>query len=612
MKEHLKSRPRAAQENLGAATLFAVLMVMCGSAQPQPEVVQISDGRYVWNGDSDYQVDSSGQTWFAYYDSDRYLRLRQPDGKQQVLVSENYGNSPSGLAMADLETGVTLLWRDKLPRKALRLAQSDRPEVLNLDPDSETEALSRLKLQRIANQLHALWLGEKKNPRQPTYNIYYRSLDLASQAPSPIEKLMPGFYPAWAKDDQGGIMAFGWYYYGADRKIVARYRPPGASTFQDEVKIAEAEDIGTTFRGYQVGGRWFVFWVEYNKSASTVDLRGSFSEDQGQSWSKMPINATGFQVGSLSMAADDKGHMVLVVSGREEGWPKGRQEIRITRSADGGKTWTPVSALRPTALEQAYSAYYPMTVLGPEAGQVLVVWQDWREIRSRVYFSFSRDFGETWIYDNVPIGVESNTNLRLTANGDNLYVNKGRYHVLTTQALDDALDGARLLDISFSPDDLAEFARVASASPEEQLIAAATKAEVSGQEAAKFAPKSEDRLRERVNTYWQSIMKDDFKGTYQLFDPFYRAKSEFRDYLKNMGKISYTDYSIQSIDIDGWRAKVETLVKASIPPFQAASTGQTISQEEREIPVSEVWLWMGDDWYRESYDPVEEKRYTHY
>lgn len=596
-------------------TTRLVLLVLAGFAQgvvSAPAVKVINTTGFPWDGVAEHQQDSQGRSWIAYYDVNRTLHLRQPDGVDVVMTPPHREQAaPAGLAMTGLDAGIGVMWRDKLPSKGLFLAQSSRLDIPPIDLGGDTEPLPRINLLRRGPQLHIAWLGEKIAPDLPKYNIYVRSLDLATQEPTPIERLMPGYYPTWAQDDRGGIMAFSWYYYGTSRRIVARYRAPDAATFGEEVRIAEAEDISPNFRAFYIHGRWLLFWVAYDKTAGTVEFQGATSEDLGRSWTSIRFDIPGVQIGSQTLAWDDQGHALMALSVRQPDWPMPRQEIRLTGSADGGKTWSPMASLRPVAMEKAYNARHPMLVMGPEPGQVLVVWEDWREIRGRIYFSLSHDFGQTWVHNDVPLPIEPNTNLRLAANADHLYLEDGRYHLLVTQADDDSLESARLLEVSFTLADLEEAARLAAAG----VIPAAdvTGAAISQGQAAptSLPPRSEERLRQRVAAYWTGMMNQDFLSTYALLDPFFRANNDQVSYFKRLGRISYSAFNIKDVHIDGWRAEVNTLVQASIPPFRA-STGEMISQDEKEVPISEIWLWMGDDWYRESYDAAKDHRSTKY
>jgi hypothetical protein len=471
--------------------------------------------------------------------------------------------------------------------------------VLELGEDSEP--LSRVELARTGNQLHALWLGEKEVKEDgPMYHLYYRSLDLEAQKLSPVQRLMSGIYPVLETDDKGGVMAFSWLYDESPKRIVARFLAAGADDFGPAVTIAEVPEITPQFLAFRVGDRWFTLWLaQYGAEGGGLTLEGAYSDDRGGSWKRFAFeDLRGFGIPSLTVAADDKGHILIALSCREPIPGVYRNDVRLIRSADRGETWSPARSLRPEPVIENYDSDNPSVAFGPEAGQVILVWEDWRQIRPRLYASLSLDYGETWVRDNVPIPVEPNTNLGLRPNLPAVQVDGDRIKVLARQAIDDLQQAGRLLEVGFTLDDLAEFDKA--------------DADVGAVEPGQQPPGSEERLRERVSAFWKAMIDGDYAVTYEFQDPFYRAAQDSEAYQAQRGRIKYSEYRIDSVRVDGWRAEVETNVKASIPAFTVPSTGEVISRPEREVPITEVWLWMGNDWYREYYSEANEMRFTRY
>lgn len=594
-------------------TLLLLLLLLGGQvALAEPRVSPLSATDLDWDGDWQFQVADQRQLWLAYYDQSRKLWVRPPQGGEQPLSPSAHGDAPSGLAMTAIPSGMTLMWRDKTPEKRLQLARSDRLGEAPLALGGDTEPLARIQTLLTGQQLHILWLGEKVlGNGEPKHQLYYRSVALDSMTPAPIERLMPGYYPVWAKDDRDGIMTFSWLYHESPGRIQARYRPAGAEAFGDPVAVATVPGLSPLMRAFYLQGRWLLLWVGVYPETRLVSLEGAYSDDQGKSWNSIDLGLPGFDVGSVSLAKDQQGRILLAVSGGDVNDPRKRQDIRLIRSADNGQTWSRLPAPRPADLAAVFDARNPMMAFGPEPGQLLVVWQDWREIRSRLYFSFSRDYGESWAYDNIPLAVEPGTNLRLDDSREALYFEDGVFHLLAKQARDDAFAAARLLDISFSLDDLAVFAQAGA----KQEVTAAVDP-LKGDQAATPttnppASKSEEALRQRVDASWRSMLAMDFKDTYGMLDPFFRAKVDILTYFKLLGKITYSSYEIVDVRINGWRAEVDTKVKVTIPPFRA-STGEMISRPEKELTVTQVWLWLDDNWYREFYDVAGEKYFTRY
>lgn len=611
---HTCGGPDQRAEGKFTAVILTVLMLILGgqAALAEPRMSPLSAEDLGWDSDWQFQLDDQGQFWLAYYDQSRKLWLRPPEGGEQPLSPSAHGGAPSGLAMTAMPSGMTLMWRDKTPDKRLQLMRSDRLATAPLALGGDTEPLARIQTLLTGQQMHILWLGEKVLGKgEPKHQIYYRSLDLDTMTPTPIERLMPGYYPVWAEDHRNGIMTFSWLYHESPGKILARYRGAGADAFGDPVTVATVPSLSPLMRAFNLQGRWFLLWVGVYPETRVVSLEGAYSDDQGKSWTSIDFGIPGLDVASLSLATDQQGHILLAVSGAKVDDPRKRQDIRLIRSADKGQTWSQLPALRPVNLAGVFDARNPMMAFGPEPGQLLVVWQDWREIRSRLYFSFSRDHGETWVYDNIPLSVDPGTNLRLDDSRESLFFQDGVFHLIAKQARDDAFAATRLVDISFSLDDLAAYAQEGA-----KLEVTAAVDTVKGQQGATPmtnppATRSEEALRRRVDASWRAMMAMDFKDTYGMLDPFFRANVDMLTYFKLLGKVTYSSFEIEAVRINGWRAEVDTKVKATIPPFRA-STGEMISRPETELTATQVWLWVDDNWYREFYDVASEKQFTRY
>ncbi|WP_296696965.1 WD40/YVTN/BNR-like repeat-containing protein [Thiocapsa sp. UBA6158] len=564
------------------------------SSSPTPAVALTP---YTLNWDTNWQqrLDAAGQSWLGYYDQARMLRLRRPDGEvATMLPATERSQAPSGLAMTGLDAGAAVLWRDKFPVKGLylgRLNEAGESAAAPLKIGEETEPLARFELARFGSRLHALWYGEKNSaPDEAQYNLYYRAYDLESSALTPIETLMPGIYPVWTSNPQGGLMAFSWLYNESPRRIAARFRPAGAEAFGETVTVAEVGEITPIFEAFRSGERWFAVWVSEREGA--WQLEGARSDDAGKTWTAFTFeDLRDFDIGAISIAANDAGTILIAVDGQPgRGVNRPKSDVRLIRSIDRGETWSTASSPRPAELAAGYVARNPIVAFGPQDGQVLMVWEEWREIRARPYANLSLDGGETWAQQNVPLPFERNTNLGLRANPGALGVRDGRFHLIMLESPNDAVQSARLVEASFAPEELAEFARLA---------------------VENAPPSSDEGLRARVMAYWKAMMEEDYTASYKLFDPFFRDRNEQMSYLRQLGRIKYGEAAIDAVKIDGWRAEVKTRVTATIPPF-TAKTGEVVSRPPRDVELTEVWLWMGDDWYREYYSEANDIKYVRY
>jgi hypothetical protein len=588
------------------ATLTPVLM-----AEPRSEVLTTQPIRAA--GDWDYRVDQEGHLWVAFYDDARKLQLRQPDGALVSPGPEDGDQAPSGLAMAGLRSGVALLWRDKIPVKGLFLARTDRPKEPGLELGGDTEPLARFHATRVDDELHVLWYGEKRETdSEELYNLYYRSINLADQAMKPIQKVLPGIYPVWTTSNDG-LMVFSWS--AVNQKIQARFKSRDADEFGDIRVVAEGvREISPIFKAFRSGQRWFTVCLAMpGTTQKAFQLEGAYSDNLGATWTRFTLDAlNGYDIGHLEVATDDGGHILMAASGLDHtNETPGKENVVLLRSDDRGETWEMAPSLRVDTALTGFHARNPSLAFGPTDGQVLVVWEDWREIRSRLYASLSLDFGKTWTLNSVPLPKEPGANVKLAQGVDALFLDRGRFNLIGEQATDDRLTAKRLVRWEFGIEDLHTlYTNVDDGNDLPQQDSVTTKD--AGIESARQDRRSEPAIRERVTAFWEAMKSENYTSAYEFQDPFFRAKTDRSVYLQGMGRIRYHEYKIERVRIAGNRAEVDTTVKASIPPFRAA-TGEMISRPETEVAFMETWLWVDNDWYREYRAEAQgEIRFTQY
>ncbi|QGU33810.1 WD40/YVTN/BNR-like repeat-containing protein [Thermochromatium tepidum] len=541
----------------------------------------------------EYALDASGQRWLAYYDRDRLLRLREPEGQERLLVPDDRAQAPSGLALSATDKGPLVLWRDKHPKKGLYLLDTEHlsPDATSIKPleiGGDTEALARFVVQSDAKGLtHLLWYGEKAN--QPTgsiHNLYYRNLDRSKQELSPIELVMAGIYPVMASDPQGNLIVFSWQGDVEGRRIVSRFRPAGGE-FADTVTVADdVSEVTPIFESFRSGSRWFVIWLsQRGLDKRDFHLEGAHSDDNGKTWRRFDFeDLRGYDIASLNIAADDEGHILLAVSGRNRSeHDQDKQDVYVIHSSDRGETWSKV--VRPRTGDQEllslFHARNPSVAFGRKPGQVLLVWEDWRNIRSGLYASLSIDYGATWTIADVPLPREPGVNLGLRYEPNAVYAAGDGFRVIAERYTDDRLEGKQLVELAVDESSLKSLAESARTERE------------------RLAKTSEADLRKRVEGYWKAMQAEDYKTTYSYLDPFFRAANPLDIYLSKMGKIKYSEVKIDAITIEGPIAEVVTTIRAHVPEFKAPKTGEVIKQPERVVPVKNRWLWIDGEWVSE-------------
>lgn len=568
------------------------------------------------SGDWTYRLDGEGKFWLGYYDETRLLRVRTPSGNERLMVPDDRNQAPSGIAMASLENGVATLWRDKHPKKGLYLARANQPDEPALELAGESEPLARFAAERTADRVHVLWYGERKiQDSDATYHIYYTGLDLDDNSSPPAERLFAGIYPVMATDEAGGVMAFSWLRKGEAHEVVARFRAADAAAFADSVVVAgDLPEITPLFRAFRSGTRWFVIWhAQYGEKGGELLLEGAYSDDTGATWHRFAFDELkGLDLGSIDIAADDTGHIVMALTARDRSGGA-KRDVVLIRSNDRGKSWKESERLRPNGSLDAFQAKNPSVTFGAEKGQVLVVWEDWREIRSRLYASYSDDYGDTWKYHNVPLPHEPETNLGLKADLSAAYEADERFHVVAEQYTDDSFRKKKLVRVSFSVSDLGRFAQRPSVAPESSPRSedGLEDTDSDTSDADNDAETPEDIVRGRVAAFWTAMAEGEYAKVYEMFDPFFRALNSKERYLATTGKITYGGFEIESLTVDGPKADAKTKIRVSIKPFRA-STGETISRPETETSVDETWLLIDGTWYREFVSEAQDLKYTRY
>lgn len=574
-----------------------------------------------------YALDRQAGLWLAYYDEGGELRLRAPGGLDEALSPSANNSAKSGLSLAGGQDEAVILWREKFPEKRLYLAHGSNLKQSPLELGAGTEPLTRMEIFSLHDDLHLLWYGERGDEEtRQRYHIHYQRLGKGPDQTSMVQKVLPGIYPVWTHDDLGNLLVVSWVSTKEDKSILVRAKPAAEDEFGPASVIADtANAVPPSIRAFHHGGRWFVVWQDSQKDLK--QFAGAFSDDFGQSWQRMAFDGLGdFAAGSIDASAGEGGRLYIALSGFDTKKGARKPDLRLAVSTDHGMTWK-VQIPRPEEVATRFRAMNPVVVTGPESGQVLMAWEDWRNLRGQVYLSFSSDFGKTWEIDNMPLPQAQGMNRSLAGMDKPLYVSGGRYHLLVKEYTDDSLAKFNIHHLSLAPADLkalaqspasgiavgarddatrdlevAEGGRGASAARDEAIAEPAM---------APRRPSDESALRERVQAYWKAMADKDIDVAYAMQDPFFRALVNKERYATPMGKITYRDPVIKEVSLAGPLARVMINVTAGVKPFQA-KTGEMITRDDQAIDLEETWLWIDGNWYKEYYDQYNELTYTRY
>jgi hypothetical protein len=527
-------------------------------------------------------VDREDGVWLVYYDRQRQLWLREPDGGVRP-VTVNKEQAPAGIAMAPMGDGVAMMWRDKYPDKGLFVLLPGRTEPLEIG--AETDPLARISLHADGRGgLDAVWYGER--PDRETglvYHLFHRHIG-ADGTLGALTRVASGIYPVAARTHTGELAMFSWL--GREQRIIARIRDADSGEFGAPVTIStEAAALTPIFQAYGTEHGLFVAWVrQLTPGEPDFQLEIARSLDGGATWSVHAFDALrGFDVAELSFAAGKNGAITLAASGRHMADAASQMKVYVLQSPDGGASWGAPTELRDAGFEYSRA---DNAKLIPEAGtdRLWLLWEDWRMIRPRVFGRISEDGGRTWSERDFELAGQPPGRTSLSFGRDVHFNRDGRTYVVLDLYADDRI-------------------------VEKSLVAVALDAQAQGPSASRL-PSDEAALRGRVNSYWQAMQQHDFRNTYALLDPFLREAWNFDIYRDRMGRIHYHAADIVSIERQGYMAQVTMRVRASVPEFK--SQGRTFSVPEREVEFVERWLFVGDDWYREYEEEASEIRLTQY
>jgi hypothetical protein len=114
------------------------------------------------------------------------------------------------------------------------------------------------------------------------------------------------------------------------------------------------------------------------------------------------------------------------------------------------------------------------------------------------------------------------------------------------------------------------------------------------------SPEKVALLKERVNDFWSAFVKEDYEKIYNIYDPFFRAKTDKNTFFGTLGKIKYHEFEIKDIKVEGNVARVKVRTVYSLPKVKL-KTQEFSTPEETPTEFEETWLYIYDNWYKEYY-----------
>lgn len=339
-------------------------------------------------------------------DNTLYIKRVDKDLDKETAVTEEDRKGRFNL-LSFLKDGMVLTWRPKASdgKKYVYVQRSEdggktfkAPVVVN----STTDALTPIATADDGkDRFYVFWLDE----RSGRYEIYMNySTDgarsfLAKDIPLTSDFFGVGLPEAVIKGER-----IDFFFHGREKKEVDnlgmyhRYSLDGGKTWS-KVDMIE-ENMGWspfTIKALWSGDNLMVFW------AGLKGLHCARSRD-GKTWEKVDFKDTeGMDVSRLELKAG--GNKAYIATSWK---PKSEREIKpdvyFYKSEDGGITWSGPRKLNRNPYNTT-SSTYPDIALGKD-GTILVAWQDHRYIRGSIFINYSKDGGETWLDNDIPLEKE--------------------------------------------------------------------------------------------------------------------------------------------------------------------------------------------------------------
>jgi uncharacterized protein YchJ len=111
------------------------------------------------------------------------------------------------------------------------------------------------------------------------------------------------------------------------------------------------------------------------------------------------------------------------------------------------------------------------------------------------------------------------------------------------------------------------------------------------------SPEKVALLRARANEFWSAFVKQDYEKVFEIYDPFFRAKTDKYYFFGTLGKIRYHECEIQDVKVEGNLGTVKVKATYSVPIAKVKT--QEFSVPKTTTEFSEKWLYIYDNWYKE-------------
>lgn len=404
-----------------------------------------------------YQIATNKDSiWITYYDTEGSIRVKNPFITKDFIINEGRQKLSKRMAFNVQDDNIFVVWRDKVHDskqlffRAIRENGKIIDEPVLLDKDT-TEALTRMKVaSNSKGHVTVIWYGER-DINKHRHHIYTKSSNDFGKTFLKIENQTLGYYrslyPTILADDSATYI-FSYSSKEGKQYMLFRKSIDGGLTWSEITEIKQIGVVTLFIEPIKINNRLHVFW--FNSYDEIPVVEGAYSDDDGKSWKTFYLEDTrGLDISLLKVANDSKGNIYLAMSGKFD--EKEKSKVYILCSNDNGNTWSKLTNLRHYPLDNT-TAINP-DILATDNGEVVVVWVDYRNIRSNIYMQYSKDGGKTWQANDIPLEEPGRFNTAIYPFRKSLVRIKDKFYLLAYRhANDEILEKANLLLIGFNLD----------------------------------------------------------------------------------------------------------------------------------------------------------------
>jgi hypothetical protein len=434
-------------------TTFLIFLFLAVSAYADEKLVAENVKGYFG---AEITTDEKGDIWIAYYDMSRRIIVKNLNIGKELIFKDEAEQSSRGFGFTVQGEHIYVVWREKISgtnKKLYLRASHDGGKTLS-DPvlldDSTTEALARIKVgANSKGDVYVTWLSEKRTETSD-YSIYaVASNDFGKTFTKPYN-ITSGYahsiYPTLLVDENN---AYSFSYSEKNKKnyMIFTKTTDRGKTWTEPVEIKEIGVVTLFIEPIKIDKRLHVFWFNsYGEGIPIIE--GAYSDDEGKTWKTIAFDETkGFDVGSLKVSYNSQGNIYLAFGGKWD--EKEKSKVYLLASNDNGTTWGKIVSIRHYPYDLT-TAMNPV-VKAAENGEVVVVWEDYRNIRSNLYMQYSKDGGKTWQEKDIPLEEPGRFNTALWHMNNSIIKIKEKYYVLSPRSIDDKVGKEKLILFDFIP-----------------------------------------------------------------------------------------------------------------------------------------------------------------